>query len=178
MNNNVFLILDPKEQCVLFPLRGLRPTRKLRDSTGSKSYRFLWACQRYLLFPAANPSWTNHVVRQLSQEQHRNVGAWKHTEYSECKFQLRTYCPLTSNKLRNKGTTQENALVLSREISIMRLHLFYMFRRLNQKKPETINSGYGTFLFNLFQKLESNASDEIVYFINLSFGYFIVVCSG
>ena len=36
--------------------------------------------------------------------------------------------PLTSNKLANKGTTKENALVLSREISIMRLHLFYMFR--------------------------------------------------
>ena len=59
----------------------------------------------------------------------------------------------------------------------MRLHLFYMFRRLNQEKPETINSGYGTFLFDLFQKLESNAFDEIVYFINLSFGYFIVVSS-
>ena len=52
-----------------------------------------------------------------------------------------------------------------------------MFRRLNQEKPETINSGYGTFLFDLFQKLESNAFDEIVYFINLSFGYFIVVSS-
>ena len=79
--------------------------------------------------------------------------------------------PKTSNKLRNKGTTEENALVLSREISIMRLHLFYMFRWLNQQKPEKINSGYGTFLF------ESNAFDEIVYFINLSFGYFIVVRS-
>ena len=85
--------------------------------------------------------------------------------------------PLTSNMLRNKGTTEENALVLSREISIMRLHLFYMFRWLNQEKPEKINSGYGTFLFDLFQKLESNAFDEIIYFINLSFGYFIVVRS-
>ena len=85
--------------------------------------------------------------------------------------------PLTSNKLRNKGTTEENALVLSREISILRLHLFYMFRWLNQEKPENINSGYGTFLFDLLQKLESNAFDEILYFINLSFGYFIVVRS-
>ena len=79
--------------------------------------------------------------------------------------------PLTSNKLRNKGTTEENALVLSREISILRLHLFYMFRWLNQEKPEKINSGYGTFLF------ESHIFDEIVYFISLSFGYFIVVRS-
>ena len=40
-----------------------------------------------------------------------------------------------------------------------------------EEQPEKINSGYGTFLF------ESNAFDEIVYFINLSFGYFIVVRS-
>ena len=46
-----------------------------------------------------------------------------------------------------------------------------MFRWLNQEKPEKINSGYGTFLF------ESNVFDEIVYFISLSFGYFIVVRS-
>ena len=92
-------------------------------------------------------------------------------------FNFECVAPLTSNKLRNKGTTEENALVLSREISIMRLHLFYMFRWLNQEKQETINSGYGTFLFDLFQKLESNAFDEIIYFINLSFGYFIVVRS-
>ena len=52
-----------------------------------------------------------------------------------------------------------------------------MFRWLNQEKPEKINSGYGTFLFDLFQKLESNAFDEILYFINLSFGYFVVVRS-
>ena len=114
---------------------------------------------------------------QLSQKQHRNVGAWKHNQYSECKFQLRTYCPLTSNKLRNKGTTEENAFVLSREISIVRLHFFYIFRWLNQEQPERINSGYGTFLFDLFQKLESNAFDEIIYFTNLLFGYFIVVRS-
>ena len=115
---------------------------------------------------------------QLSQKQHWNVGACrKRTEYSECKFQLRTYCPLTSNKLRNKGTTEENAFVLSREISIVRLHFFYIFRWLNQEQPERINSGYGTFLFDLFQKLESNAFDEIIYVTNLSFGYFIVVRS-
>ena len=53
-----------------------------------------------------------------------------------------------------------------------------MFRWLNQEKPETIiNIRYGTFLFDLFQKLESNAFDEIIYFINLSFGHFIVVRS-
>ena len=162
----------------MLPLRGLRPTKNnweiLREVNRTDSFGLVKGTYYSLRpIPVRPITWSD----QLSQKQHWNVGAWKHTEYSECKFQLQAYCPLTSNKLRNRGTTEENALVLSREISIMRLHLFYIFRRLNQEKPETINSGYGTFLFDLFQKLESNAFDEIVYFINLSFGYFIVVSS-
>lgn len=128
MNNNVFLILAPKEAS------GLRENCEiLREANRTDSLGLVKGTYYSLQpFPVGLITWSDNYLRK---KKHRNVGAWKHAEYSECKFQLQTYCPLTRNKLRNKGTTEENALVLSREISFMRLHLFYMFRWLNQEKP-------------------------------------------
>ena len=128
MNNNVFLILAPMEFSMFcYPLEasGLRKT--IERFYGKQSVQNPLGLLKVPIIPCGQSQLD--LSRGRTRNLRNNTEMWEPgntPNIQNASFNFKR--PLTSNKLRNKGTTEENALVLSREISITRLHLFYMFR--------------------------------------------------